>query len=429
VPKPISIHSYSKFAEQLRADLNDYGIEPFTFWLDKANRSVNGLAEDELRRLVSIEDRRKYGAFFTPSKLACKIAKDLFPSLDKDVVIYDPACGAGNLLLASIDHLTKRNILPAENQFLYGTDIHSEFVSAAENRILIKQLIQHNSDTAIHQANNFKIEQSDGLLPNEFYLKASHIFVNPPFNLTPAPKDIYWAKGKVCAAALFIHKIIENVKAGTTITCILPEVLRCGSRYNAWRGLILDSCIIEKVKMYGQFDQHADVDVFGILLRKRERPIKRKNKNNRFSPQARAQLTIDKKFTISVGTVVDNRDLHKGIRRGYIISRGLSGWSIQKKIIQCRNHQGKSLRGPFIVIKRTSRMGDSQRAIATIINTPNPVYVDNHLIVLQPKSQKLKDCELMLENLKDARTDKWLNDEIRCRHLTVRVVSNIPVWQ
>ena len=73
-------------------------------------------------------------------------------------------------------------------------------------------------------------------------------------------------------------------------------------------------------------------------------------------------------------------------------------------------------------------MGDAQRAIATIINSKRNVYVDNHLIVLQPKSGTLNDCKKMLENLKKIETDNWINNKIRCRHLTVKVVAKIPIW-
>ena len=74
-------------------------------------------------------------------------------------------------------------------------------------------------------------------------------------------------------------------------------------------------------------------------------------------------------------------------------------------------------------------MGDKNRAIGTIINTPSPVYVDNHLVVLIPKTGTMADCKALIKNLKDSRTDEWLNNQIRCRHLTVKSISEIPIWQ
>lgn len=132
-------------------------------------------------------------------------------------------------------------------------------------------------------------------------------------------------------------------------------------------------------------------------------------------------------FDVCVGPVVDNRDPHEGTIRKYIVSRGLEGWSETKDVPLNRKHKGKSFSSPFVVIKRTSRASDPHRAIATIINMPNPVYVDNHLIVLKPKSGTLKDCFKALEIFKDKRTDDWINDQIRCRHLTVKIASKIPL--
>jgi hypothetical protein len=429
VPINLSIRAYSEFYDQLVADLNDFKMKPIIEWKERAMRAVDGLAADELRRLVDLETRRKYGAFFTPSTLASKVASELFPKFDDNVVLYDPTSGAGNLLLAGLDYINENNILPLNKHFLLGTDIHSEFISTANCRLQIKQLLIQRNDLGEDKGARYDIQLCNGLLPNPFYARSTHIFVNPPFNLMPCPKDIEWSKGKVSAAALFMHRIIENIKPQTTITAILPEVLRSGSRYEPWRRMVLDNCINEKVLMLGQFDEHADVDVFGVLLTKRSTPIIRKRKNNKFIAVYRAQRTVEDQFLISVGPVVDNRDEHTGRRRGYIVSRGLPGWSVQTRFTHTRNYRGKCFRGPFIVVKRTSRMGDTRRAIATIINTPKPVYVDNHLIILQPKSGLLRDCNAMVENLKNPRTDDWLNRQIRCRHLTVKIVAEIPIWQ
>ena len=57
---------------------------------------------------------------------------------------------------------------------------------------------------------------------------------------------------------------------------------------------------------------------------------------------------------------------------------------------------------------------------------PNPVFVDNHLIVLKPISGTLRDCKKALAILKENQTNEWLDDKIRCRHLTVKIVSKIP---
>jgi len=430
-PDSSEIHNYISFVNELQSHFSRYSIQSEKRWIDKALNLVDGLADSELRRLVNLETRRVFGAFFTPTKLAKRVIEDLFPKQDANSIIYDPACGAGNLLLATWDYLNANKISPKNEQYLIGTDIHTEFVDAAKGRLAIKRLISAFENTKNSSLNSdcFNIIQLDGLTDNDFYKQATHIFVNPPFNLTPVGDEVAWSKGVASTAAVFLDRIIQYVSVGTTITAILPEVLRSGSRYYTWRGMILSNCTNEKVKLLGQFDNHADVDVFAITLKKREAAISLKSSNNKLQPERKVKQTIQNNFSVCVGSVVDNRDEHTGKRRGYIVSRGLQGWSVQTDFKLTRKHSGKCFKGPVIVIKRTSRMGDNHRAIATILNTPNPVYIDNHLIVLIPKSGSLQDCQKAMANLMDARTDAWLNKEIRCRHLTVKIVSDIPIWK
>ena len=178
----------------------------------------------------------------------------------------------------------------------------------------------------------------------------------------------------------------------------------------------------------GQFDKYANVDVYAVMMTKREKVVAKITKDKKVkSANINHAQTINDLFDVCVGPVVDNRDVKEGPLLPYIVSRGLQGWSVQTDIPLTRQHQGKSFESPFVVIKRTSRMGDISRAVATIINIPTPVYVDNHLIILKPKSGEISDCQKALTELKSSRTHNWLNEEIRCRHLTVKVVSAIPI--
>jgi hypothetical protein len=425
------IHNYISFVDRLNSHLAQFSTDPGELWRDEALICIDGLAASELRRLVTLEARRSFGAFFTPTDLAKSVIEDLFPKLDANSIIYDPTCGAGNLLISTWDYLIANKIRPKNKHYLIGTDIHSEFVEAAKSRLTIMKLILsfENNKNSINNDDCFIINQLDGLADNDNYKQATHIFVNPPFNLTPVSDDILWAKGVASAAALFLDRIIQYVNVGTTITAILPEVLRSGSRYHEWRGMILRNCKNEKIKLLGQFDKHTDIDVFAVLLKKKKAVTSFKSLKNRFQPEQVVNLTILDKFQVCVGPVVDNRDEQSGMLRGYIVSRGLPSWTIQTQFKLSRKYSGKCFTGPVVVVKRTSRMGDAQRAVATIINTLDPIYIDNHLIVLIPKTGSLEDCQKIMDNLMDPRTDEWLNNEIRCRHLTVKIVSKIPIWQ
>lgn len=421
---------YKQFVDKLQTDLQSFLTTPKEDWKDLAAKNVDGLASEELRRLIDIQTRREYGAFFTDSNLANQVLSILKPKFNKESIIYDAACGAGNLLISVMDVLYKNSISNIEKR-LFGTDIHQQFIEAGQLRLFINSLLKGNLYDTNDNERSFisNLVVGNGLENNSFYQEATHIVINPPFNLMKPTCELNWSKGKVSAAALFVDKVIQHSNSGVSIIAILPDVLRSGSRYEKWRSLVIKECTIEKVKLLGQFDKYADVDVFALKLTKRKKAISVSNSTTLKSYEVKSNQVIDDLFEVCVGPVVDNRDLHEGPFLQYVVSKGLEGWSEQKKIKQKRRHKGKSFDSPFVVIKRTSRMGDSHRAIATIINVPKPVFVDNHLIILKPKSGKLEDCYAVLSVLRNRKTDEWLNQQIRCRHLTVKFVSKIPVWQ
>jgi hypothetical protein len=419
------INNYQKFVESLHTNLTNFRMGMPENWRETALRLVDGVASEELRNCVNIEERRKYGAFFTDSVLAGKVLRKLDPVFGAGSVVYDPACGAGNLLLAVHAFLKETGSPFLRTCTWLGSDIHSSFVNAARIRFSIAGLLATNDpEPADYQIeDHIKLDQVNGLAVNEYYAAATHIVVNPPFNMvdSKSKSDLY--SGKVSAAAIFIEKIIQHVRPGTTVLAILPDVLRSGTRYEKWRDMVMRNCNYENEVLLGQFDQYADVDVFGVKLIKKNvavaRPVAPIN-NQPFR-------SIGDLCTVCVGRVVDYRDADAGRRRGYIVSKGLPGWSTLKKTERTRQHEGEAFTPPFVAVKRTSRPGDPYRAVATIIRTPSPVYVDNHLIVLIPKSGTLKDCRKLLQALKRKETSDWIDRQIRCRHLTVKVVSNIPL--
>ncbi len=86
---------------------------------------------------------------------------------------------------------------------------------------------------------------------NEHYDKATHIIVNPPFNLVSTTENLACSQGKVSSAALFIDKIVQNINPGTSIYAILPDVLRSGSMYEKWRQMVQQNCTTETAKLLG----------------------------------------------------------------------------------------------------------------------------------------------------------------------------------
>ena len=62
-----TMYEYKEFIDNLKVELNSYKKKPREVWKETAGRYVNGLASEELRRLVSLEKRRNDGIFFTDS--------------------------------------------------------------------------------------------------------------------------------------------------------------------------------------------------------------------------------------------------------------------------------------------------------------------------------------------------------------------------
>lgn len=79
-----------------------------------------------------------------------------------------------------------------------------------------------------------------------------------------------------------------------------------------------------------------------------------------------------------------------------------------------------------MVIRRTSSPKDKYRASGAIISGKELVAVENHLIIIKPKNNTVKACNELLDLLKSESTNSFLNSRIRCRHLTVSAVKNIP---
>jgi hypothetical protein len=424
-----TMFEYSEFVDNLKVELNSYKTTPKEEWRETASRYVNGFAAEELRRLVPLAKRRNDGIFFTDSLLAETVLNVLEPSFNEQSVIYDAACGVCNLLIAAANYFHKHNIQPANKNYLLGTDIHAEFVEAANLRLQMNNLLLRPDKTTSlsKQKRGYSIQTKNGLVPNQFYKAATHIFINPPFDQEKLDEKLEWAAGKVSMAAVFMEKAILYANPGTAIMAILPDVLRSGTRYQKWRNMLDKHCVTEKIELLGQFDEHADVDVYAIKLVKRQQPVE--NITVGVTEKTGTPKTLKDIFDVCVGPVVDYRDKKEGTVRPYVVSRGLKSWSIQREITLMRKHLGKSFERPFVVVKRTSRATDENRAMASIIDTVDSVYVDNHLIMLKPKTKTLAACHLAIKILKDKRTNDWLNEQIRCRHLTVKIVSQIPLWE
>jgi hypothetical protein len=394
------------------------------------NGALDGAVSQELRSRVSLVSRRSRGAFFTAQHLATYLVAH---ETIKNRVILDPAVGAGDLLLAAASRLPlKRTVsetLFLWGQRLHGTDLEDEFVRASRLRLALLASQRLKSRTQLSE------DRIADLLPDVRVANGQRlqtpsnglIVLNPPYGSVAAPKRIKWAaEGQINRASLFTARVLENADEGARLVAILPDVLRSGSRYAHWRNYTASMLRIDEVDPIGQFDGWADVDVF--VLRGVVKAHARTSSTEWVVEQK--GTTIGDYFEVNVGAVVPHRDPKQGPIAPYITVRDLPyGGAFNSATASQRRFDGRLFDPPFVAVRRTSRPGQSgRRATATVVTGTSSVAVENHLLVCTPDTGTLKSCRELQALLDSDRLDRWLDDRIRCRHLTVSALREAP-WR
>lgn len=277
---------------------------------------LNGAVGAELRQRVSLDDLQERGAFFTGTSLRL-FAMGAVATNAHDYDVLDPACGAGDLLLSFAGHLPVsaglEQTLAIWGERLRGCDIEPLFVRAARARLV---LAAYHRGLRIERpgltlATLFPhIQAGDSLARQEPFPSTNYIVLNPPFIGVPAPADCTWGAGTISGAALFLERSLRGAKPGTRIIAILPDVLRSGSRYSAWRTMIEMHGAIQRIEVYGPFDPVADVDVFVLDLLVRSNLVEPVEDVWKLAPSA--THTLGDLFDVSTGAVVPHRHEEDG---------------------------------------------------------------------------------------------------------------------
>ena len=400
-------------------------------WVLQTDAALNGEASAQLRKLASLAARRRFGAFFTGTALSARLLNKSRAS--GPAVTYDPTCGMGDLLVATARLLPLGKDLNATLQSwgaqLAGTDLHSEFVTGTKTRLVLLARQRHKQ-TDSHPVLSLDrlfplIRVGDGLRLKKAYRAADRLLMNPPFGQKKAPRGCRWAEGKMSRAAEFIIHALEHMQPGAELLAILPDVLRSGTFSRKWRERVGELAEVHFVKACGLFDENADVDVFLLRLVRREMS---KEAPRKLWPRARRRTSsrIEQHFTVSVGRVVPHRDLETGPLCPYIHPRGVPAWETVRSFAEYRRHHADPFPAPFVVIRRTSRPEHPYRATGSIIAGKQKVAVENHFLVCTPNDGTVRSCKRLLQQLKLPRVNQSLNKRIRCRHLTVGAVREVP---
>lgn len=423
-----TMRSYKRYVDGLETRLREYRATNTVPRRDM-DQILNGQAGTELRSAVALETRRKAGAFFTGSHLARTIA-DVIGSSFRGVY-FDPSCGAGDLILAVAKKLplqkTLHQTLRSWGKHLAGLDRQAQFVRACKIRLALLAL---HRGARCNRGSNLNLDEllpyiqiGNALNRHTLYEIADEVLMNPPYTLRDAPRNVDWASGTVTAAAVHFEWATRQATNGTSVTAILPDVLRSGSRYSKWRNVVEGQSQVVHVKPFGIFDKSADVDVFVVRVKI---TISSDKQHVSWMPNSNGP-SLGQIFDVCVGPVVPYRHLEVGSAHPYVEPKALPPWQRVSSPRRKRRFSGPLFTPPFVVIRRTSRPEDQYRAVATLITGQQPIAVENHLIICSPKDRTIKTCKCLLRQLKSDKINKWFNARIRCRHLTVVAIRDCPL--
>lgn len=387
-------------------------------------------ADSVLRGFLTINEMRAAGSFFTGQLLTTAVVGALPRLIDSESKILDPTCGMGNLLIECSRSLpisnTLSETLESWGNTLFGYDLFEVFIESTKLRLILEAIHRGaTKDCSIEKALSYfsGIKQSDAMsLDSHSLSHITHVVMNPPFSSWDSPQTDYWKSGKVNAAGVIYDHFVRVLPLDCSVSAILPDVLRTGTRYEEWRGYAAKR-IHADIQIAGRFSNKTDVDVFimsGILTAHSEEQIS-------WFDTTLYDCSIAHDYEVCIGPLVAYRDPEEGTLAPYIHSKNTPSWEKIETFPEHRKFKGRLIPPPFVVIRRTSSPTDRFRATGSIINGSCPVAVENHLIVVKPKNSSLRDCEALLEVLQMPRTNDFLNNRIRCRHLTVAAVKDIAI--
>ncbi|QIK66832.1 N-6 DNA methylase [Nocardioides sp. HDW12B] len=400
--------------------------------------SLDGQASSELRRLVPAATRRANGAFFTASHVRAQFADAV---REHGVEPYfDPACGAGDLLLTAATtleaHDTTVGTMAMWSSQLRGRDITNSFVSAARLRLQLAALARHGlCQTKLSQQFFRGVSVGDGTRAMALATQPGTLLINPPFGRQHAPADCTWGSGSVPRAAIFLESALRNVAAGSKVVAILPDVLRSGSNSARFRRVIDGLMAVEEVIPVGQFDRWTDVDVFilvgtrtqsgGHSIVETSTPVA--NTWLTKSPPG-GSLRVGDFFEVRVGPVVQTRDPRLGPERPFLMAHELPQSGTVTKAAQRRPYAGRVFDPPFVVVRRTDRPSThGRRAVAVTVDGDEATAVENHLLVLRPFDGSARTCRELASWLSGPEVRSYLDSRINCRHLTTAALSEAPL--
>lgn len=392
-----------------------------------ASELMNGKATDFVYSTLSLDERREHGVFFSGASWARKILSG--QDLTRWRRYVDPSVGVGDLLLEVCKTLplagSANDTIELWALRLVAVDLRKSFLEIAWLRI--QALAIHRHATEKNQTSKLTFKKlpknfiTGDILSIDIGLKERDcVIMNPPYQRIQARPNSFVGKGKKSAAALHIEHIFTQAPQNTGVFALVPDVLRSGSSYSKFRKFIRSSAEIHSFKPCGAFGIHADVDVAILVI-----TTKTQENSDSTLPSCSTECVEDY-FSVSVGPVVPHRTPTTGTPRGYLTAKNAKIGETISKPAEFANYECRLEKGPFVIVRRTSSPSDKKRARTSLVACSNEFLIENHLLVLKPKDGKLSTCQSLIKIMDSPESDKWLNDNMRCRHLTVGSIKQLP---
>ena len=193
------------------------------------------------------QEFKKHGIFYTPSALAEKLKSyiDINPES-----VYDPTCGAGNLLKVFEDNVKK-----------YGQELDAEQLALID----LPNFIGHAGDTLVDDM--FKDMQFDCIVANPPFsvkwnpddLKDDKRFIHSP--VLPPPSKADWA--------FMLHILYHLSDDGVAVILEFPGVLYRGQREAKIRRWFVENNYIDRVvNIPGNTFEDTSIPTCIIVLKK-----------------------------------------------------------------------------------------------------------------------------------------------------------------
>ncbi|RYZ73395.1 MAG: SAM-dependent DNA methyltransferase [Proteobacteria bacterium] len=425
---------YAQYLASLDEILGNSGWGLNAIPVETLHAHLNGGAAKNLLNLVDRKKIRESGAFFTGETLGRRLVDSIAWKSTGSLSAWDPTCGAGDLLLRWSEKLpvfpNLCETLKYWGRFLHGQDIHAEFIAVAKRRLILAAIGRGSlrRKGSIKNADRLfpNLRQLDFLSEDTMPPSTSVILMNPPFTVIETPPDCKdWSSGLVSFAAVALYRCLKEALPGQQVSAILPDVLRSGSRYAKWRNRIGRLMSEGSAEVIGRFNDSTDVDVF--ILNAVAGADRNESIQWMIEPESQYSRSLNSICNIRVGTVVPHRLKPSKKEVAYLATSNSPAWSEIDTVTRRIFFEGASVKGPFIAVRRTSSPSDKSRAIATVVTSRQEVVLENHLFSILPRDKKLLTCRSVAKYLKSEYVKKWLNQKIRCRHLTVSALKQLPI--